>query len=478
MPVEGRACAVMTRNWKKKMRASHSLCQLIGLDRAVTYTVAARIFQIVGSLGTVLLILKFMSPVEQGYYYTLLSLAALQTIFELGFSFVILQMATHEAALATVAPDGSVNGDRAAYSRLASVLQVTIRWYRRCAVTFAFVVAPLGVLFFEHSSNAASGVTWFWPWLSAVTAVSVVLFMTPLFSFIEGCGQVPQVARVRMLQAFVVFLCSWAAVASGHGLYACALVNVGWIAVGLRFLVKNLPLFRGLLGHEPAAEAVSWRRDIWPFQWKIAVTWLCSYLTMQAFTPILFADRGATTAGRMGLAINIASCLQAVALAWVSPKAAPFGALVRRGEFAELRRLFTRAFWQSMGVFAGLAALFLSGAAVCQASALKIAVRMESTTILALLLIGATANLAVQAMGIYLRSYKREPFLVQSVAFSTVTLGLVLWLTPRWGSMAVASIFCSMNVAVGLPWAASIFFVHRRAGSDALPRLDPVFKTN
>ena len=69
---------------------------VLGIDRAIMYTVFARCFNIVGSTGTVLLIVHFLTPVQQGYYYTLLSFVALQIVFELGFSFVILQLAAHE----------------------------------------------------------------------------------------------------------------------------------------------------------------------------------------------------------------------------------------------------------------------------------------------------------------------------------------------------------------------------------------------
>jgi len=88
----------------------------IGLDRSIAFTVAARLCQIAGSAGTVLLIVRFLSPLEQGYYYTLLSLMALQTVFELGFSFVILQLAAHESALLTIFPDGRIEGERTAHS--------------------------------------------------------------------------------------------------------------------------------------------------------------------------------------------------------------------------------------------------------------------------------------------------------------------------------------------------------------------------
>jgi O-antigen/teichoic acid export membrane protein len=72
--------------------------EVLGVDRAIAYTVLSRILVILGNLVTVLLMVRFLSPVEQGYYFTLLSLVALQVVFELGFSFVILQLAAHERA--------------------------------------------------------------------------------------------------------------------------------------------------------------------------------------------------------------------------------------------------------------------------------------------------------------------------------------------------------------------------------------------
>ena len=81
-----------------------SLRKRLGLDGPVAYTFLARIVNIVGSTGTVLLIVRFLSPVEQGYYYTLLSLVALQAVFELGFSFVIQQLAAHECVSSEIPP--------------------------------------------------------------------------------------------------------------------------------------------------------------------------------------------------------------------------------------------------------------------------------------------------------------------------------------------------------------------------------------
>jgi hypothetical protein len=120
----------------------------LGLDRAVAFTVLARVWSGSAGLVTVFLIAKFLSPAEQGYYYTFGSLVALQIVFELGFSVVILQLASHERAHLSISNEGLVSGDRVAHERLASVLQKSVRWYSVAALLMASILMPTGVWWF------------------------------------------------------------------------------------------------------------------------------------------------------------------------------------------------------------------------------------------------------------------------------------------------------------------------------------------
>jgi hypothetical protein len=434
----------------------------IGLDRSIAFTVAARLCQIAGSAGTVLLIVRFLSPLEQGYYYTLLSLMALQTVFELGFSFVILQLAAHESALLTIFPDGRIEGERTAHARLASVLRLTLRWYLRAAIAFAVVVLPLGIFFFSREAHGADHVSWLGPWIAAVLATSVTFFLTPLCSFLEGCNQVRPVARLRMVQALIVVVLSWGAIAAGRGLYACALVNLGWIAVCMVFFARRRRILFSLLRHTAGEDQVSWRDEIWPFQWKIAVSWFCSYCTMQMFTPILFVFRSPQEAGRMGLSLSIAGYLPILALCWITPKAAPFGQLVKRGLLAELDAIFFKTLKQATALMLLLVAVCFVAVLGVQTVSPKMAQRMVAPSIFALLLCAAFSSFLVQSMAVYLRSFKREPYLVQSMVVAGLTVAGILLTVSRWGSLAVAVLYCAVSGAVGLPWAAVIFHAQRK----------------
>ena len=134
--------------------------QALGFDGAVAYTFAARSINVVGSTGTVLLIVRFLSPVQQGYYYTLLSLVSLQMVFELGFSFVIQQLAAHECTHLEIKGDGSVNGERVAHGRLASTLQLSLHWYTMAAAAMGLILAPLGMVFFAHHAATEKRRRW------------------------------------------------------------------------------------------------------------------------------------------------------------------------------------------------------------------------------------------------------------------------------------------------------------------------------
>ena len=435
----------------------------LGLDGAVAYTFMARLVNIAGSTGTVLLIVRFLSPVEQGYYYTLLSLVSLQMVFEMGFSFVIQQLAAHECIHLELHPDGSISGDGTAHARLASTLQLSLRWYTLAAVAMGLILAPLGTVFFaRHAAAGTIQVAWQGPWLAAVGASMVGLWSTPFSSFIEGCGQVRAVAAMRFGQAFSTAACVWAPMLLGRGLYSPAMAIVGYAGAGLLFVATRRHLLTGLLRH-PAGEAgIRWSCEVWPFQWRIAVSWMCSYFTVQVFIPIVFALRGAVEAGQIGMSLSITGYMTVLALAWTSTKTTPFGRMIARREYQGLDRLFLRTLGQSLAAFAMIALACCGVVVLLPAVAPRLVARMVSPQLFALLALAAGANCAVQSLAILLRSFKSEPFLVQSLAVASLTLALAGVTAARWGNAGAALSYLFATAVIGLPFALAIFVRARR----------------
>jgi hypothetical protein len=448
------------------------LKHLLGLDWAIAYTVLARVVQILGSTGTVLLILRYLTPVEQGYYYTLLSLVSLQTVFELGFSFVILQMAAHESVHLKFHADGRVEGDPVAHARLASILQKTLRWYLAAAVVLCASLLPVGVYFFSRHAQTGPPVAWQGPWVVAVFATGLLFLLNPFFSFLEGCGQVWQVGRVRFGQAILGALMAWGALLSGHGLYSPGMVVAAYIAVGCGFLWTWRKLLVTLMSDTANGSAVSWGLEVWPFQWKIAVSWICAYFTIQIFTPVLFAYRGSTEAGQFGMSLGIVTYLSTLVLAWMSTKATPFGKMIARGDFSQLRRVFFRTLRQSILILVGISATCEAGVVTLHYLVPRLAARMVSPALFAILLLAALGSFLVQSMAIYLRSFKREPFLLQSVVVAMLTVSLSLATVKAWGTAGVGACYLVCTGIIGLALGAATFHGWQRVQGQGSRRAD------
>jgi hypothetical protein len=435
---------------------------ITGLDRAIAFTVLARGWSTVAGVVTLLLIARFLTSIEQGYYYTFSSLVALQVVFELGFSFVILQLAAHERAHLNIQDDGTIAGDLAAHSRLASVLQKAVRWYTTGAVLMAAVLLPVGFHFFLAHRQPGMPVSWQLPWIMAVLATTLTFQMDPLFAFLEGCGRIHQVARMRFTQAVAGSLMAWTALCMHHGLFAPALIIGGQAIAGGCFLFSQRMLLLPLLRYDTTKHIVSWRREIWPFQWRIAISWLCGYFIFQLFNPVLFAYRGATEAGRMGMSLTIASAVSTVAIAWMSTKASPFGTLVARGEYKTLDHLFFRTLWQSAFLLAvGIVTLLLCLGFVTQHFP-HLAARVLPLPVFGVLLVTIFCNHFVFSEALYLRAHEREPFLPLSIAVGALTACSTILLGKLWGAQGVTlGYFCTSGI-FGLTFGTYIFITKRR----------------
>lgn len=442
-------------------RPIEALKHALGLDQAIAYMVLARGVAILGSTGTVLLIVHFLSPVEQGYYYTLLSLVSLQAIFEMGFSFVIQQLAAHESVHLNFAADGTVSGAPEAHSRLASILHLLVRWYSRAAVGLLLILVPGGWVFFLHR-HASDHVAWQLPWTLAGTACAASLLLAPFYSFLDGCGQVRQVARLRLGEAAAALITAWCAMVFHKGLYAPFLMIAGQVMVGVVFLWRRRRLFAHLYRHPHREARVSWRHEVLPFQWKIAVSWMCAYFTAQAFIPLLFSLRGPVEAGQMGMSLSITGYMSVLLLAWISTKATPFGQMIARGDIAGLDHSFFKAFRQSASLLAGLALAAMAFMVAIQQLYPRLAARLVSPLAFALLLLTMMSTFTMQSLAIYLRSFKREPFLWLYLVTAILSVGLVFLTARRWGVVGTAGSYFFSTGAIGLAAAVIVFQRYRR----------------
>ena len=433
--------------------------RVLGVDRAIGFTVLARVWASAAGLVTVVLIARFLSPAEQGYYYTFGSLVALQIVFELGFSFVILQLASHERSCLTISGDYDITGDPIAHARLASVLQKSVRWYSVGAVLVAATLVTSGFYFFAAHQHADT-VSWHLAWYCDAVMAALNFQLDPMLSFLEGCGYVAEVARLRFMQSVAGSLLAWAALASGHGLFAPSMMLFGMASCSVLWLYGKRKLLFGLLRHNTGGNRIRWREEVWPFQWRIAVSWLSGYFLFSLFNPVLFAYRGAIEAGQMGMTLSLVNAIQAIAVSWVSTKSAPFGALIAGKKYRELDQTFSRAVRQSFAVAIAGALIVWFGCVYINLHHLRFAERLLPPASLGILMLYMVVNIIIFAQAYYLRAHKQEVFLLNSLVGAVAIALSTFFVGRHYGAAGIVISACVLNFA-GLIWATYKFRKYR-----------------
>jgi hypothetical protein len=345
------------------------------------------------------------------------------------------------------------------------VLQKSVRWYTTAALLMSALLLPAGIIFFSRQSAqhpAAQAVSWLGPWILIVLATCVTFQIDPTFSFLEGCGYVPEVARVRLGQAMLGTCMGWLAMFFHHGLYAPGLIITGQALVGLRFLHGRRRLLLPLLRHGCGDHRIDWATEVWPFQWRIAVSWLSGYFIFQLFNPILFAYRGPIEAGQMGMSLNVCGTLSSMAIAWMNTKAAPFGKMVARREFAQLDALFFRSLIQSTAA-ATLASIGVWGTLVfLRYHHIPFSLRLLPPLPLGMLLFITVCNIIVFGEAIYLRAHKQEKFMVTSVLGALWTFPMALLFGRWYGATGIALEYLCGTIVIGVGCGTYIFLKYRR----------------
>jgi hypothetical protein len=414
-----------------------------------------RLWQASAGLLTTLLVVYFLTPELQGWYYSFLSVVALYTLFDLGLSTVLVQVSAHAAVGMRWGNNLSCSGEGAVIFN--ALLGKALRWYLLLSVVFILLVLPCGYLFF---SRQGSDVSWRWPWGLLCLANAAGLIVMPFLAVLEGAGQIAAVYRVRLLQAILGSLACWAMLACGAELWAASMVALlaatttfGWLLVRARSLLVT--------AWEQRGSVYDWRAEIWPLQWRMAVSWLCGYMLTQINIPILFHMQGAVLAGQFGLSLAVVNTLGLVCQSWFTRHVPLMAQAVVSRDWKRFDDVFFQDLVQSIAVFATGAFALLAGYQLFIRSPLVS--RLLPFWPFAGLLVYAFVSLLVSAWATHLRSFRREPLLPLILFCTLLIVPGVLVATRLYSIYGMIAVLSMVYLLILLPLS---WFIWRRCNRD------------
>lgn len=432
-------------------------------DPDVLATLAFRGWSIVSGLLMLVCIPIWLTPDEQGYYYTFANLIALQIFFELGLNQVVLQLVSHDYAVLkqecgeTEAPLQGI-----AERRISSLIVLLRRWYAVAAVLFVLLVGAGGTVFFLQNGRLAWPI-WLGPWLTLTAATAVNLYYSAQLTVVEGMGRLAGVAKMRTAQSMIGLPAAVIVLIAGEGLWAAVMVPTV-AAIFTAYWIHEQPEFKRSFAQvssfSDAKKMVDWRKDIFPMQWRIALSWMSGYFIFQLFTPLTFAHHGAVVAGQLGIALAVFSALNSLSLSWIYAKAPMFGQLIADRQRDRLDALFRHVMVRSLAFFAlasGGVAIVYFGASSLELPILR---RFTSPDVAVCLAMASAGNVFVFGAATYMRAHKEEPMLMVS-AVSSLLIAVSAFAVVPFGVRYMVLAYAVVTLLVTLPWTLTLYSSYR-----------------
>ena len=449
------------------MHLLRKIQNILGIDGAISYTLLGKGIAIFTTVFTVFFLARYLSAEEQGYYYTFASILSIQIFFELGLNNIITQFVAHEYSYLKVDDTYHLQGADVHKSRLSSLLRFCTKWYSIFAAILLLALLIAGVFFFQKYSNSSASVTWKIPWI--LLAVSSVLnFLTsPINAYMQGLGKVKEIARIRFVQQIFLPIIVWGGLMVGAKLFVSGLNTLGIVLINI-YMFKKSSFDKILVNiwNDLSTEAVAYMKEIFPYQWRIALSWISGYFTFQLFNPVIFAIEGPVSAGKMGMTISAANAIQAVLMSWINTKVPLFSGLIEQKRYQELDSVFYANFKRIIMLGFVLCIVFISLVYTLQHgvfgdAAIIFGERFEPILPLSLMTFAIFIQVPVAAWATYLRCHLQEPFLVNSVVLGAFSLLSTFILGKAYGTIGLSIGYLAIQ-CISVAWGYIIYTNKRK----------------
>jgi len=409
-----------------------------------------------GSTAVVSMLVAYtLTPNDLGLFYTFLNILAIQVMFELGFSTCIIPFLSHECNNLDLDKRNRINDPDS--GPILDLLNYAIKRYEKIALIAGLCIGCGGILFLKTSREFVSeGII---PWISLVIANSGMILANGHLSTLEGLNNVEWVVKVRLLGSLARSITLAIALFSGLGLHSLPLSIYAQAIVTLVSINRNWKsLFAAAKQKGQNNKKIS--RDIFGLQWKMALSFLSGYAIFNLYVPIIFKRLGPEVAGRFGLSWTITLGVVGVAYSWVAVNTSKFGILISQNDYHQLNRLWWSATKLS---FLTLGFLYLGflGAIIFLPSFKMNAEKLLPTSELLVMLVVGIIQLTSLTQAAYLRSHKKEPFLIQNIVGAVLVVSVCTTLEKDYGLKGI--IYGMLLVfGFGLPINTAIFYTCRK----------------
>ena len=374
-----------------------------------------RIIHALLALVTLYFITKYLTPEEQGWYYTFLSFSALIYLFDFGLSMALVHVSAIEFVKLKWGDKGLVIGENS--KRFKDFIRISFDKYKKLGLLYFIIIFPFGIIYFNENETAKN-YYWYFPWLMHAAASSLSLLCLPFLSIVEGSGNISETYKLKIMQILIGSLLCCLLIYFSYPLYAPSMLLFSTVAITVIWLIlyrkNNLPEKINMIS------SYDWKENISSFKNRVGITFLGSYLFIQIYTPVLFYFEDPMIAGRFGLSLAIGNMLGLISCSWFTTNIPNMTKYIAENKYNQFVTIFKRSFYQSTSflVFSILIISSVYFLFIEEEIFNRLLGLYNFIGILFIILITHLINSVV----IYIRCFKKEPLAVPHFICAVITL--------------------------------------------------------
>jgi hypothetical protein len=260
----------------------------------------------------------------------------------------------------------------------------------------------------------------------------------------------------------------WSCLAFSGGLWTAVAGAAIKTSAELLFVFGKYRAFFRIFKTESDGPQIAWREDVWPLQWRAALSSMSNFFSFTFATPVIFQIHGPAEAGRMGMTWTILAAIQGAASAWLQAKTPQLGMMISASDTHSMNRLFRKITIISVGIMVIGTGLFAGAVEILQRMqphvagwnwlpdlAEKLITKLPSRLLepLPIVLFGLalSVNQLLTCCGTYIRAHKIDPLLTISCG-SNLMIGLgILIVTDEYSATGAGAVCLSVLTLIALP---------------------------
>ena len=204
-----------------------------------------------------------------------------------------------------------------------------------------------------------------------------------------------------------------------------------------------------------------WKTEIYPFQRKMALSWISGYLLYASIPMIIFPILGPENSGRFGMTWTILLGVNSLSMSIISVKIQSYCVLIVQKDFKKLKKEYFNDSLLSFTIsFFGILFLFLL-LYLCDIYNLEYKNRFLEYKLIMFLSVITLLNQIIFVQAVFVRALKDDPYVISSMIGGILQFILSSFGAYYFGLIGLIWLMLIFALIIGFPWAFYIFWNNR-----------------